>query len=281
MQLRVTLLAAVMLAACGNDDPGDKPTPDKAVAEKPADKAPDKKFSSAELKAEAENVALVPRPAEMEKALANAGIDARLGDLVQNRDIATDVKNLDQVAVRIGVVMADLVLTAKTAPKETIVRDLGKLKTGFARVKAGEDIGRTIDEMILQVKNDALQGKDLVRELDELSGVLVPELETEAGDWVVPLIQAGSWLEGAHLVSGALKAEGKYGAADGMLRQPAVVDYFIKYVEHEGGDKAPDEVVKKLKETLQTLKGVASKPTLSKEDVETIHSATGAVLTML
>jgi hypothetical protein len=281
MQLRVTLLAAVMLAACGNDDPGEKPTAEKPTTEKPAEKAPEKTFNPADLKAEAENVALVPRPAEMEKALTNAGIDARLGDLVQNRDIATDVENLDQVAVRTGVVMADLVLTAKTAPKETIVRDLGKLKTGFARVKAGDDIGRTIDEMILQINNDALQGKDLVKELDELSGVLVPELETEAGDWVVPLIQAGSWLEGAHLVSGALKAEEKYGAADGMLRQPAVVDYFIKYVEREGGDKAPDEVVKKLKETLRTLKEVASKPTLSKEDVETIHSATGAVLTML
>ena len=26
---------------------------------------------------------------------------------------------------------------------------------------------------------------------------MVPELEYEAGEWVVPLIQAGSWLEGA------------------------------------------------------------------------------------
>ena len=39
--------------------------------------------------------------------------------------------------------------------------------------------------------------------MDELSGVMVPELEYEAGDWVVPLIQTGSWLEGANLVSGA------------------------------------------------------------------------------
>ena len=59
------------------------------------------------------------------------------------------------------------------------------------------------------------------------------------------------------------------------------MDYFIKYVEREGGDKAPDEVVAKLKETLNTLKEVASKPKLEQADVETIHSATGAVLTML
>ncbi len=217
----------------------------------------------------------------MERALANAGIESKLGQMVKNRDILTDHENLDQVAVRTGVVLADLVLTAKESDKAQIVASLGKLKTGFEKLKAGSDIQATIDDMIARVNNDALKGNDLVMEMDELSGVLVPELQTEAGDWVVPLIQAGSWLEGAHLVSGALKAEEKYNAADGMLRQPAVVDYFIKYVDREGNNKAPDEVVGKLKETLNTLKEVASKPTLGKEDVETIHSATGAVLTML
>ena len=110
---------------------------------------------------------------------------------------------------------------------------------------------------------------------------LVPELKYEAGDWVVPLIQAGSWLEGANLVSGAVAETGKYEAADNLLRQPAVVDYFIKYVDREGADKAPDEVVAKLRETLSTLKTVASKPTLAEADVKTIHEATGAVLSLL
>lgn len=284
MHLRVTMLAA-LLVACSGDQPAEKPAAEKPAAENPAAgapaKAPEKTFSPDELKAAAEDVALVPRPAEMEKALANAGINARLGDMVSDRDISTDHANLDQVAVRTGVVLADLVLTAKTAPKEKTVHNLEKLKKGFDKVGAGKDIQVTIDEMITSVNNDALKGTELVQEMDELSGVLVPELETEAGDWVVPLIQAGSWLEGAHLVSGALKAESKFDAADGMLRQPAVVDYFILYVNREGGDKAPDEVVAKLKQTLNTLKEVASKPKLEKADVETIHSATGAVLTML
>ena len=284
MRLRVTMLAA-LLAACGGDEPAEKPAAENPAAENPAAgtpaKAPEKTFTAAELAAAAEEVALVPRPAEMEKALANAGINARLGDMVSDRDISTDHANLDQVAVRTGVVLADLVLTAKTAPKEKTVHNLGKLKKGFEKVGAGNDIQVTIDEMIASVNNDALKGTELVQEMDELSGVLVPELETEAGEWVVPLIQAGSWLEGAHLVSGALKAESKFDAADGMLRQPAVVDYFIKYVDREGGDKAPDEVVAKLNETLKTLKEVSSKPKLEQADVETIHSATGAVLTML
>ena len=286
MHLRVTLMAA-LFAACSGDESASQtaeapPGADaNATAEADAPKPPEKTFSPAELKAAAENVALVPRPAEMEKALAKAGINSRLGDMVADRDISTDHANLDQVAVRTGVVLADLVLTANSAPKEKTVQNLQKLKTGFSKVGAGNDIQATIDEMIKSIQNDALKGTELVQEMDELSGVLVPELETEAGDWVVPLIQAGSWLEGAHLVSGAIKAESQFGAADGMLKQPAVVDYFILYVNREGGDKAPDEVVSRLKETLNTLKEVASKPTLAQADVETIHSATGAVLTML
>ena len=117
--------------------------------------------------------------------------------------------------------------------------------------------------------------------VNEILEAMVPELETEAGDWVVPLIQAGSWLEGAHLVSGAIESESKFDAAGSLLRQPEVVEYFLKYVQREGGEKAPDEVVKQLEATLVKLKEIASKPTLSAEDVKEIHAATGAVLSML
>ena len=120
-----------------------------------------------------------------------------------------------------------------------------------------------------------------MKEFDELSGVLVPELKYEAGDWVIPLIKAGSWLEGAHLVAGAIKKEGKYEEAGKLLKQPHVIDYFIEYVQREGGEKAPDAVLDKLKETLGTLKKVTSKSVIEEADVNTIHSATAAVLTML
>ena len=55
-------------------------------------------------------------------------------------------------------------------------------------------------------------------------GVMVSELEYEGGDWVVPLIQAGSWLRGADLVSAAITK--KYSAAGQLLKQPRVVSTF-------------------------------------------------------
>ena len=91
--------------------------------------------------------------------------------------------------------------------------------------------------MSTQITNDAIQEDDLLKEMDELSGVMVSELEYEAGDWVVPLIQAGSWLEGANLVSAAIIKESKFDVAGQLLKQPRG-RIFLGIVEREGGNKA-------------------------------------------
>jgi hypothetical protein len=271
---------ALVLAACEGEKPA-APTPTPEPTPAPPAASPEKTFDKATLAAAAEQVALVPSPAEMQRSLEKAGVNKALATMVQERDIVVKVENKDQVAVRTGVILADLLLTVKTAPKERLTARLDRLAEGLNLLGAGTDVQATISDMKLRIQNDAVSRDDLLKEMDELSGAMVPELEYEAGEWVVPLIQAGSWLEGAHLVSGALKEVNRADAADNLLKQPAVVDYFIKYVDREGANKAPDEVVNKLRESLNTLKSVVAKPTLTAEDVDTIHSATGAVLTLL
>jgi hypothetical protein len=277
MAPRWILLSLSLLVGCTGEE-----QPAEAPAEAPAEQAatPDVQFKPETLKADAENVTLVPSPAEMQRALANAGLTSELASMVSDKDIGTDVENLDQVAVRTGVILAEVVLTLKDSPKEKLVPRLESMKAGFVKLGAGDDIPQTIDELITSINND-LNREDLLDEVDLLSGAMVPELKTEAGDWGVPLIQAGSWLEGAHLVSGAIESESKFDAAGSLLRQPEVVEYFLKYVQREGGEKAPDEVVKQLEATLVKLKDIASKPSLAEEDVKEIHAATGAVLSML
>jgi hypothetical protein len=241
------IFLAVMAISCSGDKP-DQPKPNKPIPQKPDTKneAPKKSFklSPEELKKGAKEIALVPSPAEMQKALSNAGLSSQLSKMVaSDKDVKMDVVNKDQIAVRTGVVLADLVLTVKDSPEALMLTRLGKLKQGFQKLGGGEDIQQTIDEMSNNIKSKAISRNDLLKEMDELSGVLVPELEYEAGEWVVPLIQAGSWLEGSHLVSGAIVNEKKFDAGSKLLRQPQVVDYFLKYVQREGRSKAPDKVV--------------------------------------
>ena len=152
---------------------------------------------------------------------------------------------------------------------------------GARKLGAGSDVALTIDELSKNIENESVSNDDLLMQFDELSGVMVPELEYEAGEWVVPLIQAGSWLEGSYLVSSAIIKESQYSKASNLLRQPEVAEYFLKYVQREGKSKAPDAVVQQLEATLLSLKNIANKDQISPEDVKNIQTSTQKVLTLL
>lgn len=276
--MTLTLLSAAI--GCGSG--AEKAATEGASAPEVAGTTgPKIKFDKATLMAEAEPGALVPSPAEMQRALKNAGLTSQLATMVAARDIQMTSAHKDQVAVRSGVVLADLVLSVQTAKPEAQVARLTRLKQGFAAIGADADVTKTLDDLSARIASGAGSRADLVKEFDELSGVMVPKLKFAGGDWMVPLVQAGAWLEGAHLVSGAIIAEGKFEEASKMLKQPAVVGYFLKYVKGEGRTRAPDVVVDQLEATLTTLKVITEKDDLSEADVQTIHSATGAVLNLL
>ncbi|MES2641675.1 MAG: hypothetical protein V4850_19440 [Myxococcota bacterium] len=282
-----TLILALSLLGCGGETAPEK---DKGAAGQPATQggAPDTTptvpppaIAVAELQAQAENIALVPSPAEMQKALEKAGIAGGLSALVKEREFKMDVENKDIVAVRTGVLLADALLTVKDAPKEKLVARLEKVKLGMTALGAGPDVAATIDELNNKIMNDVASRDELLKELDELHGVMIPEIKYEAGERVVPLIQAGSWLEGSNLVSDAILTSQKIEAANSLLRQPQVAGYFLKYVQVEGADKAPAEVLGQLESTLKKLQELASKPALTTEDVTEIKRQTDSVLTLL
>jgi len=280
--IRRMLNLALVGVAIGCGSGTEQPAAEGTTAPAPeAKKAPETKFDKATLAAEAVQVALVPSPAEMQRALKNAGLTSQLSTMVAARDIKMTSTHKDQIAVRSGVVLADLVLSVQTADPSKQVARLARLKQGFLAMGAEPDVVRTLDDLSARIASGAGSRDDLVKEFDELSGVMVPDVKFAGGDWVVPLVQAGAWLEGAHLVSGAIIAEGKYEEAGKLLKQPAVVDYFLKYVTAEGRTRAPDVVVDQLEQTLTTLKKITAKDDLTEEDVKTIHSATGAVLKLM
>jgi len=226
---------------------------------------------------------LVPSPVEMQEKLAKSGLNAELGSLVTTpKDFMVVVgDDNDQTAIRTGIVMADLVLTVKSAGKETILLRLGKLKEGLDKLGAGADIHSTIEDFEQRVQSAEINRRELLSEFDDMASVMVSELEYEAGDWVVPLIQAGTWLEGANLVSKAMIKEGKYDAADDFFRQKQIVEYFISYINREGKERTSEGVATTLVETLKELKQIAAKPKLSEADVKKIEKLTSSVFALL
>lgn len=225
---------------------------------------------------------LVPSPIEMEAKLKSAGLQQNLGSLIPtSKDLKVMVDDNDQVAIRTGIVMADLVLTLKTSEQSAILKRLGKMKAGLKKLGAGDDIYAVLEDFEIRVQDNSVNKETLLEEFDELSQVMVSELEYEAGEWVVPLIQAGTWLEGANLVAKVMHKENKYNAADEFFRQKEIVEYFISYIDRDGKDRAPDQVVAKLISTLTDLKNIADKPKISGADVQKIESLTDLVLNLL
>ncbi len=269
----VLLVGVLGLAACDSEEP-------KVEAPKPELVAP-AKLDIAALQSAAENVALVPSPAEMQRALERNGIAGGLSGMVSERTLKMDIENKDVIAVRTGVALADALLTVKDAPPEKLKTRLETVKAGMAALGGGADIAATIDDINARIVNNSVSRDDLIKELDEMHGAIIPEIKFEAGERAVPLLQAGSWLEGSNLVAGAIIAANSTTAGTELLRQPQVADYFMKYVAVEGGGKAPDEVLAQLQTTLTRLKELASQPTISLDDVKEVKSQTDAVLALL
>ena len=281
----ICLFLALTLLGCGGDAPPVEPAdPNAAPSEGPADATPavpPTPLALADLAAQAQNIALVPSPVEMQHAMEKVGISGGLSKLVVERGLKFDAANKDVVAVRTGAILADAMLTVKDAPSDVLVARMEKVKAGLAALGAGTDIPATIDELINNVKNEVTSRDELLKDLDDLHGALIPEIKYEAGERVVPLIQAGSWLEGSNLVATAIIAANKPEAANSLLRQPQVAAYFLKYVEVEWAGKAPDEVLTQLRVTLLKLQELASKPSLTLDDVKEIKSQTDSVLALL
>lgn len=261
------------LTACGGG--GEEAVP----ANNPEAAAPAPASLSVEMRAAAVEDHLVPSPGEMQAAMTAANIQASLASLVPEREMDMSSDDKDHIAVRTGVVLADMLLTVEGASKEATVARFKQIQAGLQVLKAGDDLPREIDDLIGQIENDSLTGSKLVFELDQLRAAVIPEISYEA-DWTLPMLQAGAWLEGAHLISKAL-ADGGNTAGTELLQQPDVVDYFLRYVAKEGEGRADSKVLDTLKATLSKIKEIVSKDALTAEDISAIHDSTGVVLDML
>ena len=270
-----TFALLTTLTACGGG--AEESTPDNNEQATAAPVAP--AGLSAEMRAAASKEHLAPNPRELQSAMTKAGISASLASLVPDREMDMTNENKDHVAVRTGVVLADLLLTVSEAEKADIVSRFKQIRSGLTVLKAGEDLPREIDDLIERIEADALSGSSLVMELDHLRAAVIPEIGYEA-DWTLPMLQAGAWLEGAHLISQALGDEPNE-AGVGLLKQPEVVSYFLEYVTQEGEGRAESAVLDTLKATLEKIKTICDQEAMSSEDISAIHESTGVVLDLL
>ena len=269
------LLPALALTGCQSSDPAPAGGPDVA----PAAPAAPAQIDPAALDGEARKVTLVPSPMETQRELRDLGIDADLATFMRPRVVDASSTDEDALSLGTGIVVADMILSVTGSDDATLLNQLTQVHNGMSALKGGADILATIDEISEKVKAGAMNRENLLKELDELSGVLIPELEFEGQARVVPLIQAGTWLEGVYLIASSAKAADKLHACDQMLKQPMIVEYFKEYTAQKGEEGGGSLVYKHLSASLARLEQIADKKDpLTAADVDEIIFMTGSLL---
>ena len=269
-----SILIQSFLIGCNSQEPATN-TP-----EKKEDAFQEVNLDDLEKAAEKATVNLVPPPLELQNELKKRGLTSDLSTFVGQKDLSMNIDNTDQIALRAGVLISDLVFTIKTAPAADLIGKLDSLKIAFQKLKAGTDIGATIDDLKDSLSAESPDRDKILDEMNDLSMVMVSELKYEAGEWVVPLIQAGSWLEGSHIISSAIAKE-KNKEATELLKKPGTAVYFKRYINHEGSNKAPPVILNELNKTLDKLEGISKKTDISMADVEEVRDLTGNLMKFL
>jgi hypothetical protein len=240
------------------------------------------KIEVAQLEKVASDVEVIPSPVKMKTELKKAGLNISVGEMIEQKALPSfDIEDKSRVAVLTGILLTDLVITVDKASPERIEKVLVKLKKGFEKLKTGNDIQSTIDDLITTVKTPDFDRSSFLDEVDMLSSVLVPELKSEAGTWAIPLIQAGAWLEGVQVISTSIKKEGAYEKGKKLFHHPGIAPYFIRYIDEAGKEKFSNNLNAQIKTALSKLDAYGKKAEVSKEEIDEVAQIVSDLMGLL
>ncbi len=269
--LALPAMLGLLLIACPAED--DAADAENATPESTKPAPPETRSDLSEV---AINTSLVASPTELQEAMLHAGVDVKFAAQLKRRNLALEGEDTEAIAMRTGIVLADMVLTLTDSEKDVLLKDLGQLRTGLATIGAGSDIDTTLGQIIDHVKADAVSRQELWLQVEEMREAAYGELAMEAGPQVVPLVQAGSWLEGTHLLASTVLAAEERGSAPNLLRQPDVVHYFLQQLKVGEGEVSDINTL--ARGTLEQIHDITKKDTLAVEDVQAIEKLTGELL---
>ena len=268
------VVIAALLVGCGGDD-------SPAASADPAQASNDATLSPETVKAAAIPSGLIPSPLEVESAVRKSGVAKDLQSRVpRDRGFTlSDGTHIDRVAMQTGVLLTDVILTARDADGAVLSKRLGQIGAGLKLLKAEEKLINTVKEFEQGVAGDVIPREALLEEMARISDLMAPDKKWGPTPQTGPLVQAGAWLAGVHMVATAVLEADRIDAADQLLKHPEVVSYFIGYVSTK--NDAPSTIVHVLLKRMEDLQARTQKATLSRGDVESILSTTDDIFRQL
>ena len=268
------LLPAFLLtfSACSGDSSSS--SSDAAPAPQVSDAAPNQeagvtKIDINAVRDTARMAMFVPAPSEFQAALKATGFTIVDGP----RDLKG--KNTAIVALETGVRLANVLLTADSAEKAVVVGRMKSARDGLAALKASAEVLAETDKLIADVSAGTISGAEATPALDVLAGRIQNQLSGSSDETTATLVQAGGWVQGAHLLSTALAQAKQAGDAAALLHQPTVVEHFAAFLRQAGeGDAAVQSVLGPMDE----LGKLAAKTELTVDDMTRASELTAAIL---
>jgi hypothetical protein len=277
--LRLLLPAFLLIfAACSGDS--SSPSSETAPASQESDPALNEdagvtKIDINAVRDTARMAMFVPAPSEFQAALKATGftIDLKGGVVDEPRDLAG--KNTAIVALETGVRLANVLLTADSADKAVVLSRMNSARAGLAALKASAEVLAETDKLIADIKAGTISGAEATPALDVLAGRIQDQLSGSADKTTATLVEAGGWVQGAHLLSTALAQAKQAGDAAALLHQPTVVEHFSAFLRQAGeGDAA----VKSVLGPMDELGKLAAKTELTVDDMTRASELTAAIL---
>jgi hypothetical protein len=217
----------------------------------------------------------VPAPSEFQAALRASKVDLDITKLLKEEPRSLDGKSRSIIALEAGVRMSNVLMTAAAGDQAATLTRLRAAREALGALRVPADVLTEADKIIGDFEKGSIVAAELVPALDLLNEKLQDDLAASNDSTVATLVQAGGWLQGAHLLSQTLAEAGVGGDAAALLHQPSVLAHFMDFLNRTGaGDPAIDAVLAEM--TLLAV--IASKDSLGASDMGGIATHTGNIL---
>ncbi len=281
------LLSLLLLTGCSGSDPAPanhpqgetapQSTPEPELQAVDREDSPNK-IDLAAVRDTARTAMFVPAPTEFQAALKASAPNVDIRKLVEDSGRTLEGKQNAIIALETGVRMSNVLMSVHTGDKVKILARMKSASEGLQALKAPDSVTTEINKLIADYEADTLTSAELGPAFDVLAERINDDLQTKTDPATATLVQAGGWVQGAHLLSKALSSAGVTGEAAALLHQPTVLAHFLDFLKNSDPARAGDPSVTAVIQEMEAMQAIAGKDELSADDVKAVASHTGNIL---
>jgi hypothetical protein len=273
------LCLILLLAACKGpaEAPHDHDHGHDHGVEEPAREVPDKVDFKA-VTNEGRTAMFVPAPTEFEAVLKANAPGADLKSMVPSGTRSLEGLSRPLIALETGTRITAALLTADPTDKAALVVRTKAAREGLVALQAGEGALKEVDAFLADLESGRLTGAELTPALDVLSERIHDALATNADAETATLVQAGGWVQGAHLLAQALGRGEITPDAAALFSQGSLVHHFEFFLKASDAGRAGDPRVATVIEKIGELRWIAGQDPITAEHVKQIERLTGEII---